>query len=224
MAEDMAEDVQNIHLPMDESTARSLRLGEVITVSGRVFTGRSRFHIRAVEERIHPPLDYTCVNAFFHAGPVMRRAGTEHTWEVVSVEPTSSIRFERYGADVVRRFQLRTLIGKTTMGPRTATALAEIGGVYLSKIGVCGNSLRRQITKVREVHFLEELGKTEATWVFEVDRLGPFFVAMDARGRNYFESLSDDVKHAMPEVYDTLGIQPDFDYTVLDGADQQGAR
>ncbi len=33
---------------------------------------------------------------------------------------------------------------------------------------------------------LDELGKTEATWVFEVERLGPFFVDMDAHGGNYF--------------------------------------
>lgn len=115
-------------------------------------------------------------------------------WSVVSCEPTSSIRFERYGADVVRKFKLRTLIGKTTMGPRTAEALKEVGGVYLSKIGLSGNSLRKQIRKVHDVYFLDELGKTEATWIYEVEEFGPFFVAIDADGNNYFEQLSDDVK------------------------------
>ena len=128
---------------MSEKTARELRLGEIVTVSGMLFTGRSRLHIRAAEENICPPIDYEKINCFFHVGPVMKKE--EPGWSVVSCEPTSSIRFERYGADVVRKFKLRTLIGKTTMGPRTAEALKEVGGVYLSKIGLSGNSLRKQI-------------------------------------------------------------------------------
>lgn len=203
--------MKNIALPMSEDTARSLRLGEMVTVSGPLFTGRSRFHIRAITENIFPPLDFQAVNCFFHVGPVMR--ATPAGWEVVSCEPTSSIRFERYGAAVVRKFQLRTLIGKTTMGPCTAQALQEVGGVYLSKIGLSGNALRDRIKAVREVFFLDELGKTEATWVYEVDQFGPFFVAIDAAGRNYFEQLADDVHRALPEIERSLGIPADYAYT-----------
>ena len=116
--------MRDIKLPMSAEDAASLQLGEMVTVSGMLFTGRSRFHIRAAEDNVYPPLDYEKINCFFHVGPVMRQ--TDDGWEVVSCEPTSSIRFERYGADVVRKFSLRTLIGKTTMGPRTAEALREV--------------------------------------------------------------------------------------------------
>ena len=142
---------------------------------------------------------------------------TENGWEVVSCEPTSSIRFERYGADVVRKFKLRTLIGKTTMGPGTAQALKEVGGVYLSKIGLSGNALRGQVKKVHEVHFLDELGKTEATWIYEVENFGPFFVAMDSEGRNYFEELAREADARMPEIEKKLGIPEDYDYTEVNG-------
>ena len=159
--------MRDVKLPMSAEDAKSLKLGEIITVSGLLFTGRSRFHIRAIENDLYPPIDYAKINCFFHVGPVMKQSGD--TWEVVSCEPTSSIRFERYGADVVRKFKLRTLIGKTTMGPATAQALRETGGVYLSKIGLHGNTLRRQVVKVHNVYFLDELGKTEATWIYEVE-------------------------------------------------------
>ena len=149
--------VRNLQLPFTEDLARSLKTGDMVTVSGLMFTGRSRFHIRAIEEDIAPPLDYEAVNCFFHVGPVMRQTGD--AWEVVSCEPTSSIRFERYGAAVVRKFKLRTLIGKTTMGPGTAEALREVGGVHLTKIGLCGNQLVPQVKKVHAVHFLEETGQ-----------------------------------------------------------------
>ena len=203
--------MKNIQLPMSEKTARELRLGVIVTVSGMLFTGRSRLHIRAAEENICPPIDYEKINCFFHVGPVMKKE--KSGWSVVSCEPTSSIRFERYGADVVRKFKLRTLIGKTTLGPRTAEALKEVGGVYLSKIGLSGNSLRKQIRKVHDVYFLDELGKTEATWIYEVEEFGPFFVAIDADGNNYFEQLSDDVKKNMPGIESRLGITPDYTFT-----------
>lgn len=207
--------MRDIALPMSAEDALSLKLGEMITVSGPLFTGRSRFHIRAVEEDIQPPIDYRKINCFFHVGPVMRRCGER--WEVVSCEPTSSIRFERYGADVVRKFHLRTLIGKTTMGKRTADALREVGGVYLSKIGLSGNMLREQVKKVSEVYFLEELGKTEATWICEVEKFGPFFVAIDAQGNNYFDELSAETDKRMPEIEKLLGIPENYAYTEVRG-------
>jgi fumarate hydratase, class I len=198
---------------MSEAVARSLELGELVTLNGRIFTGRSRFHIRAIENDIVPDIDFASTNCFFHVGPVMRK--TEQDWDVVSIEPTSSIRFEKYGADVVRKFGLRTLVGKTTMGPATAKALKEIGGVYLSKIGICGNQLRQQITKTHAVFFLEELGKTEATWVFTVENFGPFFVAIDSHGENYFDQIADDSADAMKIALADIGVPEDFAYTDL---------
>ena len=207
--------MKNIKLPMSKADAESLQLGEMVTVSGLLFTGRSRFHIRAIEDNVYPPIDYEKINCFFHVGPVMRQEGDE--WEVVSCEPTSSIRFERYGADVVRKFNLRTLIGKTTMGPETAKALAEVGGVYLSKIGLSGNALRGQVKKVHDVYFLDELGKTECTWIYEVENFGPFFVAMDSTGRNYFEELSAEANSRMPEIEKELNIPEGYTFTEVNG-------
>lgn len=217
----MDSSIRHLRLPLSEDDARGLDLGQMVTVTGSVFTGRSLFHIRAIRDNVFPPLDYAAVNAFFHVGPVMRRAGDG--WEVVSVEPTSSIRFETYGADVVRKFGLRTLIGKTTMGPRTAAALRDVGGVYLSKIGICGNRLGKQIRRVCEVHFLEELGATEATWVLEVERFGPFFVAIDAEGHSYFEQLARAADDSMPAVYESMGIREGFSYTEVNSASRSGS-
>ena len=186
--------MRNITLPMSEADAESLKLGEMVTVSGLLFTGRSRFHIRAIEDDVYPPIDYEKINCFFHVGPVMRQ--TENG---------------------VRKFRLRTLIGKTTMGPATAQALKEVRGVYLSKIGLSGNALRGQVKKVHDVYFLDELGKTECTWIYEVENFGPFFVAMDANGRNYFEELSAEANARMPEIEKALNIPADYQYTEVNG-------
>ena len=208
--------IKHLQLPLNEAEARSLKMGDMVTVSGKVFTGRSRFHIRAIEDDILPPIDFTKINTFFHVGPVMRQ--TDKGWELVSIEPTSSIRFERYGADVVRKLKLRTLIGKTIMGPATTEALREVGGVYLTKIGICGNQLGAQVKKIEGVYFLDELGKTEATWVFEVEKFGPFFVGIDSHGNNYFEELSKEVENKMSNVNAELGIPDNYDFTDVNSA------
>ncbi len=205
------DEIRDLKLPLSPDEARELKLGEMVTVSGLVFTGRSLFHIRAIEEGILPPIDFEQINCFFHVGPVMKQGGDG--WEIVSIEPTSSIRFERYSPGVVRRLNLRTLIGKTTMGPGTAEALQEVGGVHRSKIGVCGNLLQRQVKRVVDVHFVEEIGKTEATWVFDVERFGPFFVDIDAHGRNYFADLDEQTRRHVSAIHERLGIPEDFAYT-----------
>jgi tartrate/fumarate subfamily iron-sulfur-dependent hydro-lyase beta chain len=206
--------IVDLSLPLSKEQARKLELGSIVTVSGLVFTGRSLFHIRAVEQDLVPPIDFRQINCFFHVGPVMLPdAGG---WKVLSIEPTSSIRFEKYAPAVIRKLKLRTLIGKTTMGPATAQALAEVGGVHLSKIGICGNQISQQVVDVQGVHFLRELGKTEATWIFEVRRFGPFFVDIDARGNNYFENQEREKRLHLVEVYRQLGIPEGYEYTSVE--------
>lgn len=201
----------DLSLPLREEQARALELGSLVTVSGLMFTGRSLFHIRAIEKDLLPPIDFRKINCFFHVGPVMEQ--DSDGWKVLSIEPTSSIRFEKYAPAVIRKLKLRTLIGKTTMGTSTAQALKEIGGVHLTKIGICGNQISQQILKVHGVHFLEELGKTEATWIFEVRRFGPFFVDIDAHGNNYFENLERRSRADLDNVYRQLGIPAGYEYT-----------
>lgn len=158
-----------------------------------------------------PPLDYSQVNAFFHVGPVMKKAGND--WEIVSIEPTSSIRFERYGTDLIKKLNVRTIMGKTTMGDKTTAMLKEIGGVYLSQIGICGNMLGEQVKKVHGVYFLEELGKTEAIWVLAVEKFGPFFVTIDAHGNNYFKNLDQIADQNLSHINKSLGIPENYRLT-----------
>jgi tartrate/fumarate subfamily iron-sulfur-dependent hydro-lyase beta chain len=208
----MNDNIIHLELPMSPEDSRNLALGDLVTVSGQVFTGRSRFHIRAITDDIYPPIDYSRINCFFHSGPVMKK-GPGGGWEIVSIEPTSSIRFEKYSGRVVEKFGLRTLIGKTTMGPGTAEALKKTGGVHLSKIGICGNQISQQVDTIESVYFLDELGKTEATWVFRVNRFGPFFVDIDSKGNNYFQALDQASRKSLNRIYRDLEIPEDFEYT-----------
>jgi tartrate dehydratase beta subunit/fumarate hydratase class I family protein len=99
------------------------------------------------------------------------------------------------------------------MGPGTAEALKKTGGVHLSKIGICGNQISQQVDTIESVYFLDELGKTEATWVFRVNRFGPFFVDIDSKGNNYFQALDQASRKSLNRIYRDLEIPEDFEYT-----------
>ncbi len=189
-------------------------MGDVVFLDGPVYTGRSLFHIRAVDEGIVPPLDYGRMNVLLHIGPVMGQR--DGAWVPISMAPTSSVRFEKYGAAIVRKLGIRAVIGKTTMGPETMAAMKECGCVHLTVVGVMGNLLARQVRSVPAVHFLDELGKTEATWVMDLEGGGPFIVDIDARGNNLFHDVNDRVTAKFREFYREFGIPADFRYTDVD--------
>ena len=70
----MSGEVLELQLPLSEEIARELKLGQIVTVSGMIFTGRSRFHIRAVEQDLFPPIDYEAINGFFTSAPLCGKA------------------------------------------------------------------------------------------------------------------------------------------------------
>ena len=41
--------MRSLYAPFDEKTVRSLKLGEIVNVTGAVVTGRDEVHIRALE-------------------------------------------------------------------------------------------------------------------------------------------------------------------------------
>jgi len=202
---------KNLRVPLKKEDVKNLKIGDIVYVSGKLYTGRSLFHIRAIEDGILPPLNFKKMNCFLHVGPVMRKVMGK--WEPVSIDPTSSIRFEKYGGAVVKKLGIRAVIGKTTMGRETMAAMREVGCVHLSKIGIYGNVLASRIKRVVDVYFIEELGKTEATWVFDVDNFGPFFVDIDSYGNNYFQELDREVDQRFKNVYKRFGIPENFAYT-----------
>ena len=203
---------RHLRIPLSEKDARGLEIGDVVYLSGPVFTGRSLFHIRAIDRDIVPPIDYKCVNVLLHAGPMTKKM-EDDSWTVVSMTLTASIRFEKYCADVIRKLGLRAVVGKTTLGRESMKAMQEIGAVHLSSVGIMTNILPGQVKKVLGVHFLDEIGKTEASWVMEVEDAGPFIVDMDSRGNNLFYSVREEVESRFKGFYKRYGIEDDFHYT-----------
>ncbi len=181
--------------PIAEEKVRELKAGDVIYVSGIIFTARDEAH-KVLLERGEPfPLEGL---ALFHCGPVVRKRNG--AWEVIAAGPTTSMRMESLEPEFLRRFKPRVIIGKGGMGEGTLAALAEVGAVYCHFTGGAGALAARAIKSVREVHYLEELGIPEAIWVFEVERFGPLVVAMDSHGRSLYAEVGAAVEANLEKV------------------------
>jgi len=200
-----------LKIPLAEDDVRGLDIGDVVFLDGPVYTGRSLFHIRAVDQNIIPPIGFKKMNVLMHIGPVMEQV--DDLWRPVSMAPTSSIRFEKYGAAIIKKLGIRGIIGKTTMGVGTMEMMKEFGTVHLTVVGIMGNFLAKQVKKVLGVYFLEELGRTEATWVMELEKGGPFIVDIDTKGNNIFHQVNKDVASKFEKFYEKFGISKEFKYT-----------
>jgi len=184
-----------LRTPIAEDEVRALKAGDVIYVSGLLFTARDEAH-KVLLERGEPfPLEGL---ALFHCGPVVRKRGDG--WEVIAAGPTTSMRMESLEPEFLRRFKPRVIVGKGGMGEETLAALSEVGAVYCHFTGGAGALAAQRIKGVREVHHLEELGIPEAVWVFEVERFGPLVVAMDAHGRSLYAEVGAAVETNLEKV------------------------
>lgn len=180
---------KTLRTPIGEDEVRALRAGDVIRISGLLFTARDEAHKVLLERGAPFPLEGL---ALFHCGPVVRRR--DNTWEVIAAGPTTSMRMESLEPEFLRRFKPRVIIGKGGMGEGTLRALQEVGAVYCHFTGGAGALAAQAIKGVREVHYLEELGIPEAVWVFEVEKFGPLVVAMDSHGNSLYEEVGKTVQ------------------------------
>jgi fumarate hydratase class I len=168
--------------PLDEGAVRSLRVGDVVLVSGRVFTGRDAVHAHLMH---HPPPTDLRGAVLYHCGPVVHK--DEGSWRITAAGPTTSIREEPYQAEILRRYGVRAVIGKGGMGNRTLEALKETGAVYLNAVGGAAQFYARCIEAVDEVSFIE-FGTPEAMWHLRV-RDFPAIVTMDAAGNSLHQDI-----------------------------------
>jgi fumarate hydratase class I len=170
--------------PITEERIRALRVGDVVLLSGRVFTGRDAVHAHLMKHE--PPVDLNGA-VLYHCGPVV--AKEEGGWRVLAAGPTTSIREEPYQADIIRRYGVRAVIGKGGMGARTLAGLKDAGAVYLNAIGGAAQFYARCIERVTGVS-LTEFGTPEAMWHLEVKDF-PAIVTMDAHGNSLHKEVEE---------------------------------
>ena len=187
--------MKKLDYPFTPEQVGKLKLGELVCVSGRVFTGRDRLH-RYLAKGGESPVDMTN-GAIFHCGPLVIQCNG--AWRVLAAGPTTSMRHERYMPAVVARHGIRVIIGKGGMGEATRKVCAEHGCVYLQAVGGSGALVASRISEVRAVHFLDRFGPTESLWELVFTNLEAV-VTIDAQGR----SLHDRIRHSSRRILRNL--------------------
>jgi tartrate/fumarate subfamily iron-sulfur-dependent hydro-lyase beta chain len=204
--------IHYLSAPLAEEDVTKLRVGDSIYISGKAFTCRSRLHRWVLDEGNPFPFDHGETNVLIHTGPIVLE---EHgCYKLVSFMPTSSIRFEKWGARTVREWGLRMIIGKTTMGDDTMRAMVERKCVHVSPNSVSPNLWCSSI-RIERVDLFKELGTIEATWHLSLDKLGPFVVDIDCQGNNLYAAREQEIDRNRRAALEKLGITEDFKYTKL---------
>lgn len=204
--------VYHLQGPLTEEDVTKLRIGDTVYISGEAFTCRSRLQKYIFDEKNTLPFSTEGRNILIHNGPIIIRE--DGKWKLVSFMPTSSIRFEKWGAQSVEDWGLRMIVGKTTMGEKTAQMMKEKKCVHVSPRSVSPNLWIDSI-EVEDVYLYDELGQIEAAWFFKLNDIGPFVVDIDTEGNNYFDRLDETIAENKKEALEKIGVAPDFEYTKL---------
>ena len=198
--------------PLTDEDVAKLKLGDTVYISGECFTCRSRLQKYIFDEKNILPFETKGRNVLIHNGPIVIKENGK--WKLVSFMPTSSIRFEKWGAKSVDEWNLKMIVGKTTMGEKTAQMMKKKKCVHVSPRSVSPNLWIDSI-EVEDVHLFNELGSIEAAWFFKVNELGPFIVDIDSEGNNYFDKLDDSIAKNKKRAFEKLGIEESFEFTKL---------
>lgn len=203
--------MHSLTLPLSDGTIRQLKVGDPVTLSGVMITGRDAAHKWMIDtfikvsrspqgddlevyEAIKPLLDG---GAIYHCGPVVAGLDTGD-YRFVAAGPTTSTREEPYQGDVMRHFNVKAVIGKGGMGAKTLAACEEVPGVYLHAIGGAASLIAQSVERVIGVHKLD-FGVPEAMWVLEVKDF-PAVVTMDAHGESLHAEVQRKSKLALEKL------------------------
>ena len=196
----------NLQLPATADAIASLQPGNIVFLTGVVYTAREGVYDRVLKEGDALPADLAAVsNVNFHCSPAASPK-PDGTYSVGGVTATASFRFSKYMAEWLDLTQTKIVIGKGGMSKADyETVFAPRGAIYLTTVGYgTGALLGRGVKGVRDVHWIDDLGIAQAMWLFEVEKFGPFIVDSDLAGNSLFAEQGDLVNKNIEALYDGL--------------------
>jgi fumarate hydratase subunit beta len=195
----------HLKLPASEEDVRKLKAGDIVYLTGLLFTARDEAHLRALEfrhEGKEMPVKFTD-GALYHCGPIMKKAG--EGWKIVAAGPTTSSRMNTLEPQFLEKVGARLIIGKGGMNKGVGEAMKKFGAAYLAFTGGAAVLAAQRVREVRGVHWLD-LGMPEAVWVLDAVEFGPLTVGMDASGGSLFEEVAKQVEKNTAEAKRKLGL------------------
>jgi fumarate hydratase subunit beta len=170
-----------INTPLTSAATRKLKAGDMVLITGTIYTARDAAHKRmtealAREEKL--PVDFTD-QIIYYVGPTPAKPGQP----IGSAGPTTSGRMDAYTPRMLEQ-GLRGMIGKGYRSTEVVDAMKKHGAVYFTAIGGAAALIAKSIKKYEVVAY-DDLG-AEALARLAVENF-PAIVAIDSAGRNFYE-------------------------------------
>jgi fumarate hydratase class I len=173
-----------LNSPIDKKVIKKLKVGDLVFVSGTIFTMRDAA-MKYLAEGNKPPINLK--NAIiFNCGPIVVKKDTQ--WTVKAAGPTTSTRIERYMPYFIEKLGIGGVIGKGGMSKDITENFKKHNIVYLHTIGGAGRFLAEKILRVKNVYLKDKFGQPEAIWEFEVKDF-PTIVTIDCHGNNLHNEI-----------------------------------
>ncbi len=177
-----------IHAPVIEDEIKSLKAGEYVYITGRIYTARDAAHQRMYESMIAGetlPMNLKN-NIIYYMGPSPARENRP----IGSAGPTTSSRMDKYTPTLLDS-GLKGMIGKGRRSGDVAVAIVRNGAVYFAAVGGAGALLSKAIKKSTVIAY-DDLG-TEAIRELEVEDF-PAIVVIDSTGANLYDIVANEYK------------------------------
>ena len=173
--------IKYIQAPLSAETIKDLRAGDVVRISGYIYTARDAAHKRLYEalgrgEQL--PLDLKD-NVIYYVGPTPAKPG-----EIVgSAGPTTSGRMDKYTPTMLEQ-GLKGMIGKGLRSQGVIDACVKNGAVYFVAIGGAAAVIAQSIVEEKMIAY-EDLGP-EAIRRYKVKDF-PAIVCIDSQGNDFYK-------------------------------------
>lgn len=178
-------DSKNIQIPVDKILLQELRSGDLIYLTGIMYTMRDVAHQRIIEllkNRTPLPFDLKG-SAIYYAGPSPTKPG-----EIIgSLGPTTSYRMDLY-TDCLLKEGVAITIGKGNRSLEVRKSCQKNGSLYCAAYGGAGAYLSSKIEAIKCVAF-EDLGP-EAIYQLSVKDF-PVTVINDTLGQDLYEMVAN---------------------------------
>ena len=172
---------RKIQTPLTSEVITSLNAGDMILLSGEVYTARDVAHRRlydSLEKGEELPIDLTMA-IIFYAAPTPTPPGNI----IGSVGPTTSYRMDTFTPRLIEN-GLKGMIGKGSRSPEVVAAIKKYGAIYFGAIGGIA-ALTSQCIKKTELVAYEDFGPEAIRKITIVDM--PLIVINDARGNDLYD-------------------------------------
>jgi fumarate hydratase subunit beta len=178
----MKMETRKIKTPLNEEIITSLHAGDMVLLSGEVYTARDVAHRRlydALTQGEALPINLS-ETVLFYAAPTP----TPPNKIIGSIGPTTSYRMDFFTPTLIEN-GLKGMIGKGKRSPEVVEAIKRNNAVYFGAIGGIAALMSRCVKKM-ELIVYEDLGP-EAIRKLTIVNL-PLFVINDSQGNDLYLS------------------------------------